>query len=145
MVFYQLLIYISLLLLSCSHQVNSLQRSKNDNIIDPVIMPPYRLILKNNHISLPDSLGGKNAHGYVYIKLVINENKKIIQSTIMKLFIINNQEKINYDISEGYLPYELNSYADYLDTYCKENIIIEKNDEVKPERENIMYIKIKIE
>lgn len=120
-------------------------KAQDTEIIDPIVEVPYEIKNEKLFLKLPDSLGGKNIQGQVYIQLVINDSSKIIETTILKIFLKNKKNKkiIEYNFLQGKIPAKLNRYAIFFDKYCKKEIIIVKRH--KPNPKNVMYIKLNIE
>lgn len=145
-----LLLIISLLILSCNVQnIKKARRPNTDTnsveIHDPIILAPYTIKNTEQSVTLPDTIGGKNLTGYVVIKLLINNHSEILETSILKLYIVDvlDNEIMRYDISDANLPIDLNKYAKFFDTYCKEKLIIEKTG--TPNRKNVIMISLKIE
>jgi hypothetical protein len=123
----------------------AITNTDNVEIIDPVVELPYEITNFDQVITLSESLGGKDMQGYVILKLTINDKSEILETSIIGLSLgrKNENEIIEYDVSQGELPTNLRKYAIFFDEYCKKNLIIEKR--YKPQPKNAMLMKVNIE
>lgn len=143
-----ILLIIIFLFLSCIGQNRELKQEINIDsleIIDPVVSLPYEIKNRNQSVTLPETLGGKNMQGYAFIQLQISNNAEILETFIMKLSLKNwsNNKAIDYNVSQGSLPSNLNEYVRFFDEYCKKKIILEKRGKAQPK--NIMQIRLTVE
>jgi len=136
---------------SCSEQISKMKKSETNvngaKIIDPFFELPYKIKNINIPVSLPETLGGKSTHGYVFIELMINNNSQILEASIMKLSLSNQDDGkiVEYNISQGKLPANLKVYENFFEKYCKKKIILKKKHNIRPRAKNLILVRLRVE
>jgi hypothetical protein len=118
----------------------------SQNIIDPVINYPFKIVKLYNQITLPDSLGGKLIYGKCVVQLIVNEHKKVIETNITTLKLWNKKDST---VVMNYLYTKIND-KDILEKYKRpifkyvSKLKIKRTLGVKPEKLNRLDIPIDI-
>jgi len=131
MVRYCIIVSILFLSVHCSSKFFGSKRGGGEvdsmeviDLVDPIFTPSHVVEGLERSIRLPDSLGGENVRGEVYLNVILDDSMNIVGARMMMANIrwLDRGEEIRVMFSfDDSLPQVLRPYLEYLYEYAKRN------------------------